>query len=191
MAPRIKRSFRNQSGFTLIESMVAIVVMAMGLIGIALMQAQGLKFSDGAYSRTQASMLANDIIDRMRVHADSAIAQHAQLRKEGVAAAETTEEIDDYIGAFIIASEAIEADSGLCVYSDNVDPGELILIEVACWKDAIDKQLNGTAVIEANNATSISVVISWLDRSTRKADIDENSEKRSLTIVSEFGNLTW
>jgi len=191
MTPRISRSLKSQSGFTLIESLVAIVIMAMGLIGIALMQAQGLRFSDGAYSRTQASMLANDIIDRMRVHGDSAIAEHAELRKLGVAADETTDQIDDYIESFIVASEQIEAESGLCVYGDNVDPGELILVEVACWKDAVAEQLNGKAVIEGINATSISVVISWMDRSGTKADIDKDSEQRSLTIVSEFGNLTW
>ncbi|MFC1665482.1 type IV pilus modification protein PilV [Pseudomonadota bacterium] len=58
---------KRQGGFTLIEAMVAILVLSLGLLGLAMLQAQGLKFNTTAYSRTQASMLAYEIIDKMRL----------------------------------------------------------------------------------------------------------------------------
>ena len=58
----------------MIESLVAILVLAVGLLGLAFLQAQGLKFNTSAYSRTQASLLAGDILDRMRLNAGSAAA---------------------------------------------------------------------------------------------------------------------
>lgn len=57
----------SQRGFTMIEALVAILVLSLGLLGLAMLQAQGLKFNTTAYTRTQASMLAYEIIDKMRM----------------------------------------------------------------------------------------------------------------------------
>lgn len=59
-------------GFTLIEVMVAVFVLAVGILGLAGMQAVGLKESQNSYFRTQADMLANDMVDRMRANPDAA-----------------------------------------------------------------------------------------------------------------------
>lgn len=53
-------------GFTLVEVMVAIIVLAIGLLGLAGLQLSSLKAADSAYFRSQATMLADDILDRMR-----------------------------------------------------------------------------------------------------------------------------
>lgn len=52
----------------MIEALVAVLILAIGLLGLAFLQAQGLKFNTSAYVRTQASILASDIIDRMRIN---------------------------------------------------------------------------------------------------------------------------
>ncbi len=59
---------RSQSGFSIIEVLVAMLVLAIGLLGLAALQAQGLRFNHDAYIRTQATHLASDIIDRMRTN---------------------------------------------------------------------------------------------------------------------------
>lgn len=59
---------RRQSGFSLIEVLVAMLVLAIGLLGLAALQAQGLRFNHDAYVRTQATNLAYDIIDRIRTN---------------------------------------------------------------------------------------------------------------------------
>jgi len=61
-----------QRGFTLIEIMVAVVVLAIGLLGLAGLQATSLRFNSSAYLRSQATSLAYDIADRMRVNAVAA-----------------------------------------------------------------------------------------------------------------------
>jgi type IV pilus assembly protein PilV len=55
-----------QSGFTLIEVLVAIIILAIGLLGLANLQTVSLRNNQSAYLRTQAVWLANDIADRMR-----------------------------------------------------------------------------------------------------------------------------
>ena len=59
---------RRASGFSLIEVLVALLVLAIGLLGLAALQAQGLRFNHDALVRTNATHLAYDIIDRMRVN---------------------------------------------------------------------------------------------------------------------------
>lgn len=59
---------RRDGGFSLVEVLVALLVLAIGLLGLAALQAQGLRFNHDAYVRTQATNLAYDIVDRMRVN---------------------------------------------------------------------------------------------------------------------------
>lgn len=55
-------------GTTLLEVMVAMVIMAVGLLGLAGLQATGLNNNGNADKRTQATVVANDMIERMRAN---------------------------------------------------------------------------------------------------------------------------
>jgi type IV pilus assembly protein PilV len=55
-------------GFTLIEVLVSLVVLAVGLLGLAMLQTTGLRYNTNSYSRTQATYLAYDIAERMRAN---------------------------------------------------------------------------------------------------------------------------
>ena len=59
---------RRECGFSIIEVLIALLVLAIGLLGLAALQAQGLRFNHDAYVRTQATHLAYDIVDRMRAN---------------------------------------------------------------------------------------------------------------------------
>ena len=58
----------SQRGFGLIESLVALVVISVGMIGIAALYGQGLRASTTAFYRTHAVNLAADMADRIRVN---------------------------------------------------------------------------------------------------------------------------
>jgi len=61
-----------QRGMTLIEILVAIVVLSIGLLGLAGLQLKGLQVSQGSTYRWQAAVLAEDIADRIRADATNA-----------------------------------------------------------------------------------------------------------------------
>ena len=67
-------SRRRSGGFTLIESLVALLVLSIGLLGVAAMQLASLQANNGAFQRTQATFLAQDITDRMRANRAAALA---------------------------------------------------------------------------------------------------------------------
>ncbi|MBS1269073.1 MAG: hypothetical protein MAG794_00015 [Gammaproteobacteria bacterium] len=61
-----------QGGFSLVEVLVTLAILSIGLMGLAFLQAQGMQLNTSAYSRTQASILTGDIIDRMRLNSGDA-----------------------------------------------------------------------------------------------------------------------
>lgn len=60
--------FSGQSGFTVIEVLVAITILAVGLLALAGVQVGGMRSTDMAAQRTQAVMAAMDMADRMRAN---------------------------------------------------------------------------------------------------------------------------
>jgi len=55
-----------QSGFSLLEVLIAIVVLGFGLLGFALLQTMNVRFVQSANYRTQATNLAYDLTEQMR-----------------------------------------------------------------------------------------------------------------------------
>ena len=60
-------------GVTLIEVLVAVLVLSIGLIGLASLQGNALKANHSAYMRAQATILAYDMFDMMRVDRRAAL----------------------------------------------------------------------------------------------------------------------
>ena len=61
---------KNSKGFTLLEVLVAMVLLSIGLLGVARLQMFGLQNTGNAYFRTQATGLLNEMVER--VHANPA-----------------------------------------------------------------------------------------------------------------------
>lgn len=59
---------KNQRGLSLIEVMVAVFVLATGLLGLGALQARSLVYSQSAYYRSVAADLAADLADRIRAN---------------------------------------------------------------------------------------------------------------------------
>lgn len=61
-------------GMTLVEVLVTLVIISVGLLGVAALQLTSLRNNYDAYVRSQASMLAADLLDRMRANRGEALA---------------------------------------------------------------------------------------------------------------------
>lgn len=66
-------SMKIQKGVGLIEVLVALFILAIGVLGAAAMQANALKFNKFAAERSQATFLAYEIADRMRANREIAL----------------------------------------------------------------------------------------------------------------------
>ncbi|HEX20316.1 MAG TPA: type IV pilus modification protein PilV [Acidiferrobacteraceae bacterium] len=59
---------KRNKGFSLLEVLIALGVLAIGLLGLAAMQTMGLKFNHESYQRTQATILLYGMVDRIRAN---------------------------------------------------------------------------------------------------------------------------
>lgn len=70
--PRPFRRFpmrpRTQQGFTLIEVLIAILVLGFGLLGFALLQTMNVRYVQSANFRTQATNLSYELLDQIRAN---------------------------------------------------------------------------------------------------------------------------
>ncbi|MBL4621302.1 MAG: type IV pilus modification protein PilV [Immundisolibacteraceae bacterium] len=139
-------------GFTLIEVMVTLLILSVGLLGLAGMIGQSLRFNQGGYTRSQGTFLAYEIIDLMRADANNA---------------------DDY---------AVIYDSNIHVCIDNPDAGDnLVNATLGCWYNRVARELPGgtaTIVNDPNVATDSNVLeyeitMTWIDRSNNNQVVNQ------------------
>lgn len=64
------------AGFSLLEVLISLVILSVGLLGVAGLMSTTLKSNDSAYMRTQATVQAYSIIDRMRANNSAVTAGH-------------------------------------------------------------------------------------------------------------------
>jgi len=81
---------RQASGFTLLEVLISIVILSIGLLGMAGLVATGIKNNHTASYRSQATVLADDILDRIRANKTAALAGQYSLAIGGTCPAAVT-----------------------------------------------------------------------------------------------------
>lgn len=131
-----RQMYPAQAGLSLIEVMVAVFVISFGLLGVAAIQITGLKNNHSAYYRSTATVLAYDMLDRMRAN------------KKGLIAGEY-----DTSGAFL-DGKTTPGTSGTMSGTDKEE-----------WLAALGNQLPGAKgkVEAAANAATLRVSVQWND----------------------------
>ncbi len=127
-----------QSGFSLIESMVALVVVSVGMIGIAGLYGQGLSAGRTALYRTQAVNLVSDMADRIRAN-----------RRGGA----------NYGGA--AANNNCDPGGGV-----NCTPAQMAAHDLFVWTNQVAQQLpNGAGLVQfaATAPPTYTIQVTWQD----------------------------
>lgn len=78
-----KRRMQRSAGFSLVEVLISIVVLSVALLGTAALTASSLKNTNNSYYRSLATILADDILDRMRANIIQARARRYNFADAG------------------------------------------------------------------------------------------------------------
>ncbi|KHM44427.1 pilus assembly protein [Pseudoalteromonas distincta] len=186
-----------QRGFTLIEVLIAFIILSFGLLGAVALQAKAKQASFDSMQRAAAVALGTDIVQRIR--ANDTI---TSIKLYG-----------SYNGDKAIKSDSKETESSACFASDSeCDTEQIVSLDVAQWKRAIsarsteDKYSTGslddaTVCISQTSAANtggkgfnIEVVISWQGRQEFKANTDTGkvacgdkaNNKRRLVVLTSY-----
>lgn len=73
MMKHFPATLNRSRGFSLMEILVTVIVLSIGLLGLAGLQMTGMRNNHSAYLRSQATILANDVLDRMRANRTTAL----------------------------------------------------------------------------------------------------------------------
>jgi len=146
-------------GFTLVEVLVSVLILSLGLLGVAGLQTFSLRSNQGAFFRTQATAAAYDIADRMRANpkgvADGSYdaVDTSQLPGDPncITAGCTTSQLADY-DILDWASNSISvlpAGAGTVKIDDMgtaTDPSDDVFVVTVLWNDATDKDNPGKSL---------------------------------------------
>lgn len=131
MANPIRTRFpRRAAGFTLVEAMIALLVLSIGLVGMAGLQIAGMRANQSAAWRSQATYLSYDIIERMRLNREN-------RRDYEVGLAESMDAVDtagaDVAGWKARLAEVLPAGDGTIALEGGDDTVVTITVQ---WSDA-------------------------------------------------------
>lgn len=76
---KVRHGLRSQAGSMLLESFIAILIFSMGILAIVGMQTSAIKNSADAKYRSEASLLANELLGKMWVSSDRTSTNPAQV----------------------------------------------------------------------------------------------------------------
>lgn len=127
----------REGGFSMIEVLVALLVLSIGLLAVAGLQANSLKMNTGAYLRSQANQLAYDMADRLRGNRAGALDGHY-----AVDAGKQPGEVD-------------------CDGANTCGPEALAQSDLHAWKNKLDDMLpSGEGRVETSDGIA-TVTVFW------------------------------
>ena len=158
----IVSSQKNQKGYGLIEILVSMLVLAIGLLGVAGLQTQSIRFNHEAYLRTQATILAHDMVDRMRANRTLAISGSYEFA----------------LGDTPTASVTLCEDAAC-------SPGNIVQYDFSQWRANIAASLpNGRGAVTPAGSTGTTWEEFVIDISYDSISVDTESEDGSPTTIA-------
>jgi type IV pilus assembly protein PilV len=133
---------RRQAGFTLLEILVSLLLIAIGVLGTAGLQALALKMNQGGQLRSQAVVLGIDLIERIEANNVAAMA-------------------GGYAPATYPTSYPMDCSAAYC------SPADLATYDLVEFKSRLQAQLPNASLTVSMTGTgpvTYSVRIDWVER---------------------------
>ena len=153
----------RHAGFSLIEVLIALVILSVGLLGIAAMVSVAMKSKGSSYLRTQAIAQAQAIIDRMRANRATAMAGYYDFTDANGTVTATTGSGNPATG---VTQQSCNGDTVSCT------PVQIADMDMYEWQQDLQNLLAGGVASHVSyyiNTTVVSqfvqvqVALSWDD----------------------------
>ena len=147
---------KKNNGFTLVEVLIAMLLLAGGLLGMTALQATSLGNNQDAYNRSQATGFAYDIADRMRAN------------WLGIAT---------YTA---IAPEAAMANAD-CLITTGCTPAAMAQTDLAEWNGLLSSLPSGQGSITLNGGV-YTITITWDGNHDGVVDANDHSFQTNFQL---------
>ncbi|TXH06004.1 MAG: type IV pilus modification protein PilV [Nevskiaceae bacterium] len=140
--------YKSSKGFSLIEILIALVLLSLGLLGIEALVLRTVKGNDSAYMRSQNVQLAYSILDMMRANRAQAMAQ-------------------GYDTAFTATCPPLPTAPAVLCDAAACTPAQLATWDLYQWQlrlcAALPSGQGKIATVTANGSTTATITIQWDD----------------------------
>jgi len=170
---------KSAKGFSLIELLVAVLVMGIGVLGITGLQMVSLQNNRGALVRSEAVQLAYDMMDRIRANPAGTPAGNSY---NGLAVGATPPAFTDCIANNCTQAQMVTFDQAMwkCALGTHNDHANCLLLRDGSKMPLATEQPGlpeGDGSIVVDNGTGvISVTVQWQE---------PNSPLRTITLDSQ------
>lgn len=135
----------RQHGFSLLEVLVTLAIIAIALLGTAALQAKAMQLNQGGQFRAQAVFLVADIAERMEANKAGAVA-----------------------GAYVLSSGDTQPSMTTDCSSAACNSAALATYDIVQWKDTVAAVLPQSswsiARTAVGNPSTYTIAVSWVDR---------------------------
>ncbi len=181
---RPRSSCRRERGATLIEALVAMLVLSVGMLGIAGLASASLRYSQGAWARAAVSSGLSDLADRVRANPSASETDYAFSTLNYVAQRAAFE-----------ARRTSTAHGDLDVASDCLtvpcSAAQLSAYHLTDWRNGLNRSMPGAAVwVSGRRNTGYLATVMWFDKTFVKDDGTlQASEECTLAagVITEEG----
>lgn len=172
----------NSRGFTLIEVMVALIVMSIGMLGVAGLQAVSSKYKINSWARSNVASLVSDIGERIRVNSDVA---GTNVMQGGVTTASEYKLDADSAGSTWADQQADTLNITKDCETTACTTHERATYDMLTWRRLVRGALpQGAVWLEGDKGAGFDVTVMWFDKEfTDKAgtvDATDTSGDRTL-----------
>ena len=168
-----EKRFSFNKGVTLIEMMVAVLVLSIGLLGIAGLQAATSKYKINTWSRSSASLLLSDLSERVRINPDAAGTSFAG---EGVTTVSEHLLADDW---------ATQQAAGLTITTNcettACTASQRATYDLLIWRQRVrDSMPQGAALVSGDRRNGLDVTMMWFD----KEQVDDPNSATAALVTA-------
>ncbi|GAB2894295.1 type IV pilus modification protein PilV [Microbulbifer echini] len=153
----------DQRGATLIEILVSILVLAIGLLGLAATQMMSLKNGNGSHHRYMAALAAQEIIERMRAN-PVGFKSGDYDGNHGLSVDLAGEDDDISGGAPSTDNNSLTPDC-----SSKCTPSELSDLDIYEWENLLSSNFPSATGSIKSDAGEVKVTITWKEQHTGKS----------------------
>ena len=142
---KLSQNPSKSSGFTLLEVLITLVIMGVGILGLASIQLQAMKFVHGAYIQSQVQILAYDMLDRLRANRVEAL------------------NTNNYSLALATSPSAPGTNCATAVCTAS----QMAAFDVYEWREILDEHLpsgkGAISLTDVGSARFYTIEVQWLD----------------------------
>jgi type IV pilus assembly protein PilV len=147
----------KHSGFTLVEVLIAMLLLAGGLLGMAALQANSLASNQTAFNRSIATTFAHDLADRMRANSSA-------------------------LATYVAVAPTAAVANGDCTITTGCSPVQMAQNDLFEWNQYLQISLPNAQSSVSLAGTIYTISITWDDNRDGTIDANDPSFQTSFRL---------